>query len=123
MMNYSWHWGVLVESPYLGWLGWGILITMMISLVSWVIALTIGTGVGVLHSLKNRKIRLLTGTYISIFRNIQLLLQMFIWFFVVPELLPSTIGMWLKRGLPHPEVITAIVELGDRKGTRLNYSN
>src|SRR3546814_18051107 len=75
MMNYSWHWGVLVESPYLGWLGWGILITMMISLVSWVIALTIGTGVGVLHNLKNLKIRLLTGTYISIFRNIPLLLR------------------------------------------------
>src|SRR3546814_15988660 len=83
MMNYSWHWGVLVESPYLGWLGWGILITMMISLVSWVIALTIGTGVGVLHSLTNRKIRLLTGTYISIFRHIPLLLPMCIWFFFV----------------------------------------
>src|SRR3546814_16770436 len=67
---------------------------------------------GVLHYLKNRKIRLLSVTYIIIFLNIPLLLQMFIWFFFVPELLPSTIGMWLKRGLPHPEVITAIVALG-----------
>ncbi|PJO48253.1 glutamate ABC transporter permease [Ochrobactrum sp. MYb29] len=111
-MNYSWNWAVLISDPYLQWLGWGTLMTLVISLVSWAIALMIGTIVGVLHSTGNSSIRLFTNSYISLFRNIPLLLQMFLWFFVVPELLPDAVGMWLKRDLPHSEVVTAIVALG-----------
>ena len=44
----------------------------------------------------------LSGFYVSIFRNIPLLLQMFVWFFVVPELLPARLGLWFKRDLPIP---------------------
>ncbi|OYR26003.1 amino acid ABC transporter permease [Brucella lupini] len=111
-MNYSWNWSVLISDPYLQWLGWGALMTIVISLVSLAIALTIGTVVGVLHSTGNSRIRLFTSIYISLFRNIPLLLQMFLWFFVVPELLPDAIGTWLKRDLPHSEVVTAILALG-----------
>lgn len=111
-MNYSWNWTVLISDPYLQWLLWGTLVTIVISLVSWAAALTIGTVVGVLHSTGNAWIRLLTRAYISLFRNIPLLLQMFLWFFVVPELLPDATGMWLKRDLPYPAVVTAIVALG-----------
>lgn len=88
-MNYSWNWGVLVQAPYLEWIGWGFAMTVVISLAALVIALLIGTSVGVLHSLDRRLIRVFTGSYISLFRNIPLLLQMFLWFFVVPELLPQ----------------------------------
>ncbi|MDW9364327.1 ABC transporter permease subunit [Sinorhizobium meliloti] len=111
-MNYSWNWAVLISEPYLQWLGWGTLMTIVISLVSWAIALAIGTIVGTFHSTGNSRIRLFTSSYISLFRNIPLLLQMFLWFFVVPELLPDAIGTWLKRDLPHSEVVTAIVALG-----------
>ncbi|MAM11858.1 MAG: glutamate ABC transporter permease [Rhizobiaceae bacterium] len=111
-MNYSWNWAVLFSEPYLQWLVWGTLMTIVISLVSWAAALAIGTVVGVLHSTGNTWIRLMTRTYISLFRNIPLLLQMFLWFFVVPELLPDAAGTWLKRDLPYPAVVTAIVALG-----------
>ncbi|MEO1986707.1 MAG: amino acid ABC transporter permease [Martelella sp.] len=111
-MNYSWNWAVLFSEPYLQWLVWGTLMTIVISLVAWVAALAIGTFIGVLHSTGNVWIRLLTRSYISLFRNIPLLLQMFLWFFVVPELLPDAAGTWLKRDLPYPAVVTAIVALG-----------
>jgi glutamate/aspartate transport system permease protein len=49
---------------------------------------------------------------VSLFRNIPLLVQMFLWFFVLPEVLPATAGHWLKRGLPVPEFFSAVVCLG-----------
>jgi glutamate/aspartate transport system permease protein len=110
-MNYAWNWKVLLEDPYAGWLLSGLQATVLISLAAWAIAVTIGLGLGVLGSLPGRVRWLLTG-YVSVFRNVPLLVQLFIWFFVVPELLPSEAGRWLKRDLPMPEIWTAIAALG-----------
>jgi glutamate/aspartate transport system permease protein len=38
--------------------------------------------------------------YVEIFRNIPLIVQMFLWFFVVPELLPKDLGDWIKQQPP-----------------------
>ncbi|MDA1088995.1 MAG: amino acid ABC transporter permease [Proteobacteria bacterium] len=50
--------------------------------------------------------------YVTIFRNIPLLVQMFLWYFVLPEVLSKEAGMWLKRELPLPEYWTSVVCLG-----------
>ena len=50
--------------------------------------------------------------YVTIFRNVPLLVQMFLWYFVFPELLSEEAGRWVKRDLPLPEVTTAVVALG-----------
>ncbi|MEE8351175.1 MAG: amino acid ABC transporter permease [Rhodospirillales bacterium] len=50
--------------------------------------------------------------YVTIFRNIPLLVQMFLWYFVLPEIVSKEAGMWLKREMPLPEYSTAVVCLG-----------
>jgi glutamate/aspartate transport system permease protein len=110
-MNYAWNWKVLFEDPYAGWLLSGLQATVLISLAAWAIAVTIGLVLGVLGSLPGRVKWLLTA-YVSVFRNVPLLVQLFIWFFVVPEFLPSDAGRWLKRDLQMPELWTAIAALG-----------
>jgi glutamate/aspartate transport system permease protein len=50
--------------------------------------------------------------YVTVFRNIPLLVQLFLWYFVFPEVISDEAGMWLKRGLPLPEFWTAVVCLG-----------
>ena len=52
------------------------------------------------------------NTYVTIFRNVPLLVQLFLWYFVFPELLPDEAGMWVKRGMPLPEFSTAVFCLG-----------
>tara|TARA_R100000935_G_scaffold34172_1_gene54775 strand:- start:464 stop:961 length:498 start_codon:yes stop_codon:yes gene_type:complete len=37
---------------------------------------------------------------------------MFIWYFAVPEMLPEDAGRWMKRDMPQPEFVTAVVALG-----------
>ena len=111
-MNYSWNWSILIQQPYLGWLVSGLELTLVISISAWALALIAGTMVGVIGSFPHRVPRAMAATYVGLFRNIPLLLQLFLWFFVVPELLPDGWGYWLKRDLPFPEFWTSILALG-----------
>jgi glutamate/aspartate transport system permease protein len=55
----------------------------------------------------------LGNLYVEIFRNIPLIVQMFLWFFVVPELLPKALGDWIKQ-MPPPwsSYLPAVMCLG-----------
>lgn len=111
-MTYNWDWGILVREPFLGWLIGGTGLTLAIAGLGWAIALTVGTLVGIGRTTSARPIRVASAVYVQVFRNVPLLVQMFLWYFVLPELLPITWGHWLKRDLPAPEFWTAVVALG-----------
>jgi glutamate/aspartate transport system permease protein len=111
-MNYAWNWGIVFQQPYVGWLITGLGLTLVISVTASLLALVIGTLVGIIASLPNWLLRFLGAIYINAFRNIPFLLQLFIWFFVLPEMLPVAWGNWLKRDLLYPELWTSIVALG-----------
>ena len=112
MAAYNWNWAVLVSEPYLGWLLKGVVATVTLALSSWVIALVLGSLIGLARTLPNAPLRWLATSYVELFRNIPLLVQMFLWFFVLPELVPPDFGHWLKRDLPYPEFYSAMVCLG-----------
>jgi glutamate/aspartate transport system permease protein len=111
-MHYSWNWSVLTVQPNLGWIISGIEWTVLVSLTAWAIAFTLGSVLGVARTMHSRVVRALAGAYVEIFRNVPLLVQMFLWYFVLPEVLPERWGTWLKRDLPNAEFWTAVVCLG-----------
>ena len=111
-MNYNWDWGVLVREPYLDWLISGFGWTITVSLAAWVLAFSLGSIVGILRTTDHKLLRGLATCYVETFRNVPLLVQMFLWYFVFPELLPDDAGMWVKREMPMPEFTTAVVCLG-----------
>ena len=53
------------------------------------------------------------------FRNVPPLVQLFLWYFVFPEIAPESVGLWIKRELPQPEFVTAIVGIGLFAGARV----
>ena len=118
-MNYRWNWGILLQDPYWGWLWSGLEWTLLISLGSWIIALAIGVTFGIARSLPNRAVQIAAGLYVEIFRNIPPLVQLFLWYFVFPEVVPDTLGLWIKRELPQPEFVTAVVAIGLFAGARV----
>ncbi len=105
-MAYGWRWEVFLDrapygdATYLGWLGAGLGVTVALSLASWAIALALGTAVGVLRTGPSRALAALAAAYVELFRNVPLLVQLFLWYFVAPELVPAGAGAWFK-GL-HP---------------------
>ncbi|OHC63432.1 MAG: glutamate ABC transporter permease, partial [Rhodocyclales bacterium GWA2_65_19] len=52
------------------------------------------------------------NAWVELFRNIPLLVQMFLWFFVVPEFLPRDWSLWVKQEMPAKEFVTAALCLG-----------
>jgi glutamate/aspartate transport system permease protein len=118
-LKYNWNWAVLVTEPYAGWILSGLEMTLAIACAAALIAFVLGSIVGVLSTLPWRACRIVAVIYVELFRNIPLLVQMFLWFFVLPEVLPSSWGHYLKRDLPFPEVQTAILCLGFYQGSRI----
>jgi glutamate/aspartate transport system permease protein len=116
-VSYHWNWGIFFEiSPdgsrtYLALLLHGTVWTLATALCAWVIALTFGSIIGVLRTTPNRWLTRFANAYVELFRNIPLLVQMFLWYFVVPELVPRAAGTWLKQ-LPNASFYTAVVALG-----------
>jgi glutamate/aspartate transport system permease protein len=112
MGSYNWNWPILLKEPYFGWIVSGFGNTILIAVLAWVIAFPLGSAIGVARTADNRVLRAGGTTYVEIFRNIPLLVQMFLWYFVVPELLPADWGHWVKRDMPHPQFLTAVMCLG-----------
>ncbi len=116
-MKYNWNWGIFWQlSPdgrgtYLDTLVAGLGWTLATAMAAWVIALALGMIVGVVRTTPTRWLRRLGDAWVEVFRNVPLLVQMFLWFFVVPELLPVSVGTWLKQ-LPRSAFYTAVVCLG-----------
>ncbi|OOG36675.1 amino acid ABC transporter permease [Polaromonas sp. A23] len=117
-MNYNWDWLIFFRASVTGegyyWemvlrgSGW----TVGISLLSWFIALALGTVAGVARTLPNKPTRWLATVYVHCFRNTPLLVQLFLWYFVVPELLPVRWGDAVKQMNPTlNQFLTVVVAL------------
>ncbi|GIQ72379.1 amino acid ABC transporter permease [Bradyrhizobium sp. ma5] len=116
-MNYNWNWHIFLEpnpmgtGTYLDLLLSGLVVTIKVSVLAWIIALVSGTVIGVLRTLPSRTASWIGFCWVEFFRNMPLLVQLFLWFFVLPELLPKSAGLWLKQ-LPNAPFWTAAVGVG-----------
>lgn len=116
-MNYNWNWRIFWQaSPeglgtYMDTLLSGLIWTLATALSAWIIALMIGAVIGTIRTMPNRWAVRAANAYVELFRNIPLLVQMFLWYFVMPELLPAAMGDWLKA-LPNAPFVTAVICLG-----------
>ena len=116
-MNYNWNWRIFFDaSPegngtYLDMLLSGLMWTITTALCSWVIAFFLGSLIGVLRTLPSKPANAIGTAYVELFRNVPLLVQMFLWYFVLPEVVPARIGDSIKQ-LPDAPFYTAVVCLG-----------
>ena len=105
-MKYDWQWSIYSQlaadgsGTWLHYLVAGLGWTLATALVAWVLALAIGSVVGTLRTTPTPWIGRFCYAYVEIFRNIPLLVQMFLWFFVLPELLPKQMGDAMKQMAP-----------------------
>jgi glutamate/aspartate transport system permease protein len=125
-MSYQWNWGVFLDpvpsggGTYLGWMIAGLETTVALSLTAWLIALVVGSLMGVLRTVPNRILYGISTVYVEVFRNIPLLVQLFIWYFVMPELMPARIGNAMKQANPFAQqFLAAMVCLGLFTGARV----
>ena len=116
-MNYNWDWKIFWQlSPdgqgtYFQTLMSGLVWTLSTALSAWIIALFLGAVIGTIRTTPSKWAVRLGNGYVELFRNIPLLVQMFLWYFVIPDILPSAIGGYIKQ-LPNAAFVTAVLCLG-----------
>jgi glutamate/aspartate transport system permease protein len=89
----TWDWQVFLQDTgggetYLQWMlsAWGW--TLSVAACSLVVALTVGSLMGILRTTPSKGLVFLGNAWTELFRNIPLLVQIFLWYHVVPSLIP-----------------------------------
>jgi glutamate/aspartate transport system permease protein len=90
-MQFRWEWEVFLRDTgggetYLQWIlsAWGW--TLTVAGCSWVVALAIGSIIGTLRTVPSVWLSRLANAWVELFRNIPLLVQIFIWYHVIPSM-------------------------------------
>jgi glutamate/aspartate transport system permease protein len=105
----TWDWQIFLQDTgggrsYLDWLlsAWGW--TMLVAVLALVIALLVGSLMGILRTTPSKWLVLLGDAWTELFRNVPLLVQLFIWYYVIPGIFPSLQAV--------PGLILAVFGLG-----------
>jgi len=94
-VNYQFNWSVLWSGQSGGWLLHGLLLTLAISVLAWMLAAVLGIVSGAMRTVPWKPLRVAATFYVEFFRNVPLLVWMFFWYFGVPPLLPRVVQDWL----------------------------
>jgi len=94
-VTYQFNWSVLWSGQSGNWLLQGVLTTLAISVLAWLLAVALGILSGAMRTVPWKPLRALATFYVEFFRNVPLLVWMFFWYFGVPPLLPRGAQDWL----------------------------
>jgi His/Glu/Gln/Arg/opine family amino acid ABC transporter permease subunit len=117
-VNYTFNWSVLWTGDSGRWLLSGLIVTLELSAIAWILAVALGIVSGALRTVKFRPLRAVATFYVEFFRNVPLLVWMFFWYFGVPPFLPEVIREWMfGHGL---EFWAGVLALGVYSGARFS---
>ena len=110
-MGSNWDWQVFLQDPggqhptYWQWMlsAWGW--TVSVALLALIVALVLGSLVGIIRTLPDSPwLTRLGNAWVELFRNIPLLVQIFLWYHVIPAMVPVMKGV--------PSFVLVVLALG-----------
>lgn len=92
-MNYVFDWSVFLKSvggkeTYITWLLSAWQWTLTVAGLGFILAFFLGFAMGVFRTTGNKYLVLIGEVWTELFRNIPILVQLFLWYFVIPEIFP-----------------------------------
>lgn len=116
-MNYVFDWSVFLKGvggkeTYFTWLMSAWQWTLIVAVLGFIVAFVLGFVMGVFRTTGNKYLVLLGNAWTELFRNIPLLVQLFLWYFVVPELFPIAKAM--------PSFMLVVMALGLFTSSRIS---
>ncbi len=102
-MGSTWDWQIFLQDTggdqtYLQWLmsAWGW--TLAVSGLALLVAMSVGSLIGILRTVPNKGLVFFGNAWTELFRNIPLLVQVFLWYYALPEIitpLKQVSSFWL----------------------------
>jgi len=88
----------LLEDGYLRLLRDGLLTTLRLFVVSGLLAIAVGVSLATLRALPVRVFKAFVIVVVEYHRNVPMLVQILVWYFGVPQLLPESLKVWINAG-------------------------
>src|SRR5689334_17484334 len=108
-MGYDLQFGVVLTGRYLEQLQNGLLATLQLFAICWACAFVIAILLTLIRATPFRPVQALVEGYVEYHRNVPLLVQLFVWYFGVPNLLPRAWNVAINSY--NAEMVFAIIAL------------
>jgi glutamate/aspartate transport system permease protein len=107
------------DGPWWRMLASGLEWTFIVAVLAWIVAFFLGSIIGVARTTDRAWMVRAGNIYVDLFRNIPLIVQFFLWFFVLPGIVPA-VKRWVVSVDPLTyQLITSVVCLGLFTAARL----
>ena len=90
----------------------GVWWTLGVSAAAWVIAIAVGSVIGTIRTTQSPWLVRAGNAWVELFRNVPLLVQMFLWYFVIPEFIPPLKAWIVKADPTQAQFVSAVICLG-----------
>ncbi len=94
-MHYVFDFGALAQGEYPALLLRGLLTTLALTGLAWLLAFTVGILLAVIRLTGSRVANGIISVYVAFHRNVPMLVHILFWYFGVPQLLPAPVADWL----------------------------
>ncbi|MGJ7534100.1 MULTISPECIES: amino acid ABC transporter permease [unclassified Variovorax] len=101
---------VLSRGEYPQWIWHGVLTMFELTLAAWLFAMALGMVLAVVRMADSRVAKALVASYVEYHQNVPMLVQVFLWYFGMPALLPHAAQQWLNAH--NSEFLLAFISIG-----------
>ena len=101
---------VLSRGEYPQWIWHGVLTMFELTLAAWLFAVVLGTVLAVIRMADSRVAKAFVASYVEYHQNVPMLVQIFLWYFGMPALLPRAAQQWLNGH--NSEFLLAFIAIG-----------
>ncbi|KQN56594.1 ABC transporter permease subunit [Erwinia sp. E602] len=109
-MNGSLDFSVILHGQYGHMILDGMWLTLQLAVGAWLLAMVLAMVLVVIRLTRVRPLEWLVAAWVSYHRNVPTLIQLMMWYFAIPTLLPESVQMWLNEF--NAEFLFSLVALG-----------
>ena len=75
----------------------GVVLMMELTMIAWLLAMVLGTALALVRMSRSRVAQAGVATWVEYHQNVPMLVQLFLWYFGISTLLPSSLQTWLNQ--------------------------
>jgi len=109
-MGYDLDFSVVLSGRYLEMLVDGLTTTLILFVSGWFLGLALALILTLLRAAPFKPLQWLVAAYVEYHRNVPLLVQLFVWYFGMPQLLPRSVNAFLNQN--NAELGFAVIAVG-----------